>query len=122
MVVPPEMLSGMEMLEGVLGAVFVVMEPSSETKREEEGSKPGAPVGVVGAPVVAAAIGEHAPHAAGVVGVRGAELPAGGAAVQLRHPLLHGSAVVAGNEVAQLCSIYREIGVDARGETHFITG
>ena len=39
--VPPEMLLGMVILDGVVGAVFVVMEPSSETKSVEGNTKAG---------------------------------------------------------------------------------
>jgi len=41
MVLPPWMLLGTEMLLGVVGAVFVDTEPSSETKREEGSIKAG---------------------------------------------------------------------------------
>ena len=41
MVLPPEMLLGIVMLLGVVGAVFVVMEPSSETKSVEGNIKAG---------------------------------------------------------------------------------
>ena len=40
-VLPPWMLLGTEMLLGVVGAVFVDTEPSSETKREEGSIKAG---------------------------------------------------------------------------------
>ena len=41
MVLPPEMLLGIVMLGGVVGAVFVEMLPSSETKSVEGNTKAG---------------------------------------------------------------------------------
>ena len=40
-VLPPEILLGIVMLGGVVGAVFVVIEPSSETKSEDGKIKAG---------------------------------------------------------------------------------
>ena len=78
-------------------------------------------VRVVGVPAVAVADGDHAPHAAGAAGVRGAEPPVGGAAVQVRNTSLLGGGSVAGDKIVQLGAVVREVGTLVVGEAYLST-
>lgn len=70
----------------------------------------------------AIAIGEDVPHDVGVGGVRGAEPPAGGRAVQFCNALVVGGRAGPRLKVGQLRAILREILVVAGRPADFVTG
>ena len=72
--------------------------------------------------VVVAATGEDVPHVVGVVGVRGAEPPVGGAAVELRDSLVVSRATGSVEEVIQSVAVVREILVIAAVPAEFLAG
>ena len=75
-----------------------------------------------GVVAVAVAIGVDAPHVVGAAGVRGAEPPAGGRAVQVRNALVQRRRTGSGLEVRQLRTIYREVEVVAGREANLVAG
>ena len=77
-------------------------------------------VGCAAAAVVA--IGDDVPHVVGAVGVRGAEPPAGGRAVQFCNALVVGGRAGPILKVGQLRAILREIPVVAGRPADFVTG